>query len=63
MDITFKKDLTVPGYDYRAGQTVKNAEAIFGLAQADYLIETGHAIPAVTTTTQNATAKPVTEKR
>ena len=63
MNITFKKDLTVPGYDYKAGQTLKNAEAIFGLAQAQYLIETGYAIPAVTTATQNATAKTVTEKR
>ncbi len=61
MDIKLKEAL--PGYDqYKVGDTIKDAEAVFGPAQTRYLLETGSATP-VGETTEKATADKNTEKR
>ena len=45
MTIKFKKDLIQPGIDYSAGDTLEDAETVFGMAQAQYFIEQGYAVP------------------
>lgn len=44
------------GYDYKKGDVVEDAEAIFGPAQAKYLLECGLA-EAVGAKTEKATSK------
>jgi hypothetical protein len=61
MDLKFVKDLPEEtGYDNKKGDTVENAEEVFGAAQTRYFIETGHAEP-VKGKTETATLKANTE--
>lgn len=57
MKIKFIKTLDpISGYDYKEGDTVEDAVAVFGPAQAKYFLETGHA-EAVEAKTETATAQ------
>lgn len=56
MDIVLKKSLEGTGHDFKVGETIEDAEKIFGPAQAAYLLESGHAEP-VKAKTKTADAK------
>ncbi len=61
MTIKFTKDLPAETrYSYKKGDTVKDAETIFGKAQTEYFLEQGTAEP-VKGSTETATTKAKTE--
>ena len=60
--MNIKLTVALPGYDqYKPGDTIKDAESIFGVAQTRYLLETNSATP-VGEATEKATADKATEK-